>query len=266
MGLDFALRMRWRRLAALCAFGAGVYLASQTLWLQVARAADQQPFHILLRDRILVADTGSFREMNRGNHIYFLRARRADGSRAELTFERFRDWADFQVMNKKLFLAPTATLVTSLAQSNTKSTSYLSGEEAVALQQGRADRSCRTNSNLVGQPEFLGYGEHLGYRVAKHRLSSQTARTEIWEAVDLDCEAVWIRTDFLGRGGAVSDSTLREAVRIERAEAPGFLFAEDSFAEAPPSGLLGVNHQAAPEIAEKVRRLDEAYYRRRRAQ
>lgn len=273
----------WRRavlsVLVLGLLGAGSYLASQVFWLKVVLAAEQQPYQVLLRDRIFVAESGSFREVNLKDRLTFLRARRADGSRAEITFQEFQDFANYKVMNKKLFLIPNRTITTSFARAGAKSTTQLSEKEAAGLKQGRADRSCRSNGNLVTQAEYLGDGEHLGYRVVKHRLSSQTTRSEIWEAVDLDCEAIWIRTEFLGAGGAVSDVTLKEAIWIDRGESPGFVFEEDSFVESPPSGLLRADQQAAaaeagvsasaepaPELSEKLRRLDEAYYRRRPAQ
>lgn len=155
----------------------------------------------------------------------YLKARRSDGSTAEVAFREYRSPSDFAVALHKVISVPARTQAISSGPASPKSILRLSETELAAATSGPRDHTCLTHPELVVPTEYLGKGTHLGVAVEKHRVKTESANVEVWEAPDLDCAVIFLRGENSDvPGGAPRTATIRTAISIDRGEPQGWHF------------------------------------------
>src|SRR6185312_7607483 len=101
--------------------------------------------------------------------------------------------------------------------SGTKSSLPLRPEEVAASKAPPQDPTCTTHPERVVQWQVLGHGSYLGVDVVKllYAPANGTTAMEVWEAPQLDCEAVYSKVLFKGGSrGEFKGETTRSATNI----------------------------------------------------
>ena len=174
----------------------------------------------------------------------YLKARKSDGSIAEITFAVYEPPGHVVVGVRKVqSMAERASAVVYF-RSKVKSTLPLRDDELAAIKSGPADPSCRHHPERLGPVDFRGTDRFLGFAVVKHAFKSATATTELWESPDLNCEVLYMKTEFLDSKGEVTDATVKSAIEITRQEPEGWIFALDAGKDVPPSQAIAAENAA----------------------
>lgn len=226
--------------------GSGYYLARR-LKIKNVLAASQSPYTIWYRDatyRTKIGDEINFD--NPHDSQSYLRARRRDGSVAEITFLTFKNKAEFKIGLRKVHSIDKREVSVTYPRSSSKTTLPLTPEELSAFKNPPQDPSCMHHPERVGPARFLGNGTLRGLTVAKHEFKpSPRSIWEAWEAPDLDCAVVYIKTTVLDEKGKVETATIRTAYEIEKGDPAPWIFEQDSSSEMLPSQALSAELDAA---------------------
>jgi hypothetical protein len=240
---------------------------------QKALAATLRPYTIVSADSGYVWKNGSFTEVETDKRTWEMVARKEDGSRAELVLRQYEPPEKIAIENKKLFLSDAHLVSTLDYRAKAKTSSRLKTEEVLAMKSLPKDPTCKSDPNLLVQPEIQGAGKILGYATVKQKFTSQTAIIELELAPDLDCAILYSKVSFLNEEGAVATISERAAISVQEGAPEPWIFQNEEFPEMKPSDLVrqgslanGANgelDQAHPTVKEKLRRMDAAYAQRR---